>query len=155
LRVQEQGGRVRVDTGAAEFHLQSHGPFPFELLTVRGGTPRVRFTVVDENGQVFEPRIGRVWVEERGPVRVCMALEGEVASAGSRRPLGYFRADLHFFAGSATVRFVLTLGNPRRAQHSGGLWELGDIGSVFIKDAALIVTPPGEGGPVRVRCSPE
>ena len=52
-----------------------------------------------------------------------------------------------FFAGSATVRFDVTLRNPRRAEHPGGLWDLGDPGSVYVRDAALtLATHLGEHG---------
>jgi hypothetical protein len=36
----------------------------------------------------------------------------------------------------------LTLRNPRRAQHTGGLWELGDRGSVLLSDAAFVFRDP-------------
>jgi hypothetical protein len=158
LRASEQAGVVTVDTGAAQFQLRAAGPFPFAAATVGGGRAideaRTRFTVEDDAGVVHEPRVGAVRLEESGPVRAAVRLEGEVEAAG-REPLVRFVARLHFFAGAATVRFDLTLHNPRRAEHPGGLWDLGDPGSVYIRDAALtLALPGGEGGAV-VRCSPE
>jgi hypothetical protein len=44
-----------------------------------------------------------------------------------------------FFAGLRTVRVEVTLHNPRRAQHPGGYWELGDPGSVFLRDVSLVL----------------
>ena len=35
------------------------------------------------------------------------------------------------------MRFDLTVHNPRRASHPGGLWDLGDAGSVFFRDLSL------------------
>ena len=52
-------------------------------------------------------------------------------------PLTDFDTRLHFFAGSAVVRFEVTLRNPRKADHPGGLWDLGNGGSVYLRDAAL------------------
>src|SRR5262249_1669756 len=46
-------------------------------------------------------------------------------------------ARLEFFAGLSSVRLSLTLRNPRRAQHPGGFWELGDAGSVLMRRASL------------------
>jgi hypothetical protein len=47
------------------------------------------------------------------------------------------RAD--FFRGSASVRLHLRIRNPRRALHEGGFWELGDPGSIFLRDLSLVV----------------
>ena len=80
--------------------------------------------------------------------------EGDLARPGAD-PLLRCIARLHFFAGSAAVRFELTLRNPRKAEHPGGLWDLGNGGS------STSATPrsrspcrPGDG-PASLRCSPE
>jgi hypothetical protein len=158
LRASGQDGLVTVETGAAQFQLRAGGPFPFASATA-GGKPaidetRTRFTVEDESGALYEPRVARVQLEEAGPVRAALRLEGELAGPG-REPLGRFAARLHFFAGSATVRFEITLHNPRRAEHPGGLWDLGDPGSVSIRDTSLTVALPAGEGAALVRCSPE
>ncbi len=61
-------------------------------------------------------------------------------------------ARLHFFAGLPAVRVEVTLRNPRRAVHRGGFWELGDEGSVFLRDASIAVSLAGRG-PARIACS--
>ncbi|MDB5311379.1 MAG: hypothetical protein JWO38_5581 [Gemmataceae bacterium] len=161
VRVAVVGGIVTVETGPARFELGVGSAFPFRSATVGGGSAvdadRTRFLVEHETGRVFSPVIETAEVEEPGPVRVQVCLRGQLEAADGRRaePLGDFVARLHFFAGSATVRFDLTIRNPERAEHPGGLWDLGDPGSLFLKDASLTVAlPVGAGEPV-VRCSPE
>src|SRR5262249_43475663 len=44
--------------------------------------------------------------------------------------------------------------NPRRALHPGGLWDLGDPGSVHLRDASLTLALPA-GGDALISCSPE
>jgi hypothetical protein len=158
VRVEAGGGGATVDTGAARFELGAGGAFPFRAA--RGGdvplidAARTRFAVEDEGGRVYLPRIDQVQVEAPGPVRAQVRLRGELAADGAE-PLADFEARLHFFAGSASVRFDLTIRNPRPAEHPGGLWDLGNGGSVYLRDAALtVVLPPGEGR-AEVHCSPE
>lgn len=153
LTVTEQAGQLTIETGAARFQLGRNGSFPFASVVAGDDSPRAAFEVRDETGQVFQPRTERLHVEERGPVRACALLEGVLAHP-DRSPLGEFSAELHFFAGSAAVRFVLTLRNPRPAGHPGGMWDLGQAGSVYLKDAAFTVTLPAGDGPAEVRCSP-
>jgi hypothetical protein len=116
--------------------------------------PRTHFTAEDEAGRRYEPLVERVELEDVGPVRASVRVDGELVCAGARQLLR-FTARIHFFAGSATVRFALTLLNPRKAEHPGGLWDLGNGGSVYLRDAALTLTLPEGTGEVVVRCSPE
>jgi hypothetical protein len=58
---------------------------------------------------------------------------------------------LHFYAGSATVKTELTVRNPRRARHPGGLWDLGDPASVLLEDLAVRFALPSGDGPAEVR----
>jgi hypothetical protein len=44
---------------------------------------------------------------------------------------------LNFFAGLGTVTAELAVTNPRAAKHPGGAWDLGDPGSVFIRDLSI------------------
>ena len=50
---------------------------------------------------------------------------------------------------------MLTLRNPRKAEHPGGLWDLGNGGSVYLRDAALTLALPSGEGSSSIRCSPE
>ena len=119
----EETGAVRINTSAAEFQLRPGDAFPFQAVLVGGvaaiDSERTRFTVEDGSGHLYRPRIHRLHVEEAGPVRASLYAEGTLAADGY--PLGDFFCRMHFFAGSATVRFRLTLRNPRRAEHPGGL----------------------------------
>ena len=54
-----------------------------------------------------------------------------------------FRLGSPFFSGLSLARIELTLHNPRRARHRGGLWDLGDPGSYLLPRS---VAPPRAGG---------
>ncbi len=158
LRTETPPGEILIDTGAARFHLRAAGRFPLDSVlagrTEAVDAARTRFTIEDKSGLVYEPVVRRLEVEEAGTLRAAVMIEGDLARMGGE-PLLQFIARLHFFAGSAAVRFVLTLRNPRMAEHPGGLWDLGNGGSVYLRDAALtLALPPGEG-PSSIRCSPE
>lgn len=158
LRLTQSDGAVEIDTGPAQFRLRVGGAFPFVSAIVEGSPAldpeQTRFRVEDSAGRAYQPSLSELRIEEAGPLRAAVAVKGKLAAAGAE-PLGDFQAMLHFFAGSSTVRFVVTLRNPRRAQHPGGLWDLGDAGSVFLRDAALTVALPVGDGAARVRCSAE
>jgi len=96
--------------------------------------------------------VRRVVVDEHGPLRATVLIEGTIASW--TRPLLGLQARLHFFAGSAAVRCALTLRNPRAAVHPSGIWELGDRGSVYVQSVEL-ETALSEGPTADVSCSPE
>ena len=82
--------------------------------------------------------IGEARVVEAGPLRAEIALEGR-ARGVMPAPLTV-SARVELFAGSATARIAITIRNPRRAQHPGGVWVLGDRGSIHLHAAVLSLT---------------
>jgi hypothetical protein len=158
VRALPDGDGLLVDTGAAQFLLRPGPHFPFASVRAGGAEAvdprRTRLTAEDGAGQVYTPVVERLRVAEPGPVRATVHAEGRLAG-GPAGPLADFFAELHFFASSAAVRFVLTVRNPRRARHPGGLWDLGDAGSIYLRDLTLLAALPAGAGPARLRCSPE
>ena len=149
---------VTVDTGVAVFALRAGGRLPFEQVTVRNSAAidsrRTGLEIQLDAGPPSPVTVRVVNVEERGPLRAVVRVDGSVKSASGDRVLDVV-ARLHFVAQSATVRFDVTLRNPRRAVHPGGFWELGDPGSLLIRDASFHVALPGGTAPASVHCSPE
>lgn len=137
LRVKESAGGVVIDTGAAVFHLRRDALPPLARV-LRGGKDildpaSVRTLLTDARGGVGRPRVERFAVESHGPVRATVRLEG----AFTGRVRARFVARCCFFAGTGQVRLRLTVHNPNRARHRGGLWDLGDAGSMLFRDLSL------------------
>jgi hypothetical protein len=128
-----ESGGLTVRTGAAEFRIR---PGDFVSGVECDGrlvaTP-LRLCLTDARGRVRTARTDRTRVEAAGPVRVTVCHDGTFPGAA---PL-QFVMRLCFFAGTGLVRVRLTLHNPRRARHSGGLWDLGDQGSILFRDLSL------------------
>jgi PcRGLX-like N-terminal RIFT barrel domain len=147
LTIREANGQVEIDTGISAFALRNRRPFPFQSVASRQGLAvdcdKSSFRVVDASGRVHPFESTTLVVEARGPVRGTVRLEGSFGSTGLA---GEVR--LHFFAGSAVVRFDVMVRNPHKARHPGGFWELGDQGSILFTDLsftlALETTTPGQ-----------
>ena len=157
LQVVHDEHTVVVDTGVARFSFRDGDNFPFGDITVSGrkqlDESRSGLEIAPAQGQQWRPRIGQLRIEESGPVRAVLFVGAETGVADDARVRPFAR--LHFFEGLATVRVELTLHNPRRALHRGGYWDLGDPGSVLIRDVSLVFALAVDAGPERVRCSPE
>jgi hypothetical protein len=129
-----------IDTGVARFALNTHTLRLFDEV-VSEGVPigeaaGSQIVLTDAGGQAYEPRIDRIRVGAPGPVRLSLDLHGKLISPG-REPLANFIARLSFYAGSGVVEMKWTIHNPRAAKHLGGLWDLGDPGSIHFKDLSL------------------
>ena len=124
LSVREVPGAILIHSGATEFRLSRTAlwlraagpgePPPWEVdLGLPSPTPHGAFSVHHSA------------IEDPGPIRATVSVLG-----------GTFRGDysylvrLSFFAGTGLVRVQLTARNPTRASHKGGLWDLGDRGTV-------------------------
>src|SRR5262249_52581864 len=122
-----------VDTGPAEFEVERRSLCPFSGAGY-GGKPvrtfRSRVGLKDVSGKVHHPPVETSRVETYGPVRTTLLLTGALASWGG----GRFTARVCFFAGTGLTRLRLTLHNPNPARHPGGLWDLGDPGSLLFSE---------------------
>jgi len=129
-----------IDTGMCRFSLNTHTLRLFDAVVsdgvVIGDASGSRIVLTDAVGDAYGPRIDNMTVEAPGPLRLALRLHGEL-SAPERPPLARFIARLSFYAGSGVVELQFTIHNPRAAKHPGGLWDLGDPGSILFKDLSL------------------
>lgn len=122
LRVRRSDTTLEVDTGRLKARLALWGANLFESLTVDGRdvARQARLVCVLQNGpdgrvdeiaprEKFLGKVTKVTVEQSGPVRATLKVEGmHKAVAGPREWLP-FVVRLYFFAGSETVRLVHTV----------------------------------------------
>src|SRR5262249_11964903 len=101
--------------------------------------------LADEAGQPYELHVKRIEVATSGPLRVTLHIQGELGSA-SGSILARCRVQCRFYDGHEFVQCQITLHNPRAARHPGGLWDLGDEGSIFFKDVSLHVPLRSQAG---------
>jgi hypothetical protein len=142
IAIAESAESIEVNTGQTIFVIDSRKLRPFRHVYLNGVqvleelSSEIRFT--DENGQHYEPRIENIGVETRGPLRSTVRVKGQL-----RSPRGTAAAEfvsrLTFFAGSSVVEIEFTLRNSRAASHPGGLWDLGDEGSIQFQSLSIDV----------------
>ena len=82
-------------------------------------------------------------------MRATVRIDGSVGPP--RHPSLLLTARVQFVAGSAAVRVAVTLRNIKRAHHHGGIWELGDAGSVYLRDVSLRLAIAGRHHARRLR----
>ncbi len=148
MQVEEFSEGFIEQTGTATFHLNRMTFPPISQAVVDGqellDAKSTGMRLSDSKGRVKVPRIERVECEVSGPVRATFRYEGVFTKRFPCR----FVARVCFFAGSGLVRMRFTLHNPRRAKHPGGLWDLGDPGSMLLQGLSLNVGLRGNNEPV-------
>jgi hypothetical protein len=134
---------ISVNTGSAVFHLNSGLFKPFDSVTINGvdvvDKAACGLSLIDGDEKQFHPVINDIAVERTGPVRTTLRVCG-VFRARSQSPISDFIARLNFYRWKSLVELQLTVRNPRPAKHSGGLWDLGDEGSVYFRELTLQTT---------------
>jgi hypothetical protein len=140
MKVQESPVSITIDTGYALFSLNPTRFSPFERIIIQGQNildeSGSSLVLLDEEGRAYQPCIRSHTIEATGPLRTTLRMQG-VFLSGAQDIRGHFVSRLSFYAGSGLVELRFTLYNPRAATHLGGLWDLGDAGSVYFRDLAL------------------
>ncbi|HZN35600.1 MAG TPA: hypothetical protein VFB80_17345, partial [Pirellulaceae bacterium] len=93
------------------------------------GNKGVAICCIDARGARRRVTIESLRIVESGPLRAQVEFTGVLGRGTDLR----LRGHISFFAGLTQVRIELTAQNPRRARHPGGYWDLGDPGSVLVK----------------------
>jgi len=154
--IEKKTGCWQIDTGKALFEIDAQILRPF-LSVHSAGTAvaeAAEMRLADVDGQAWTPKIDRMVLEAGGPVRATLFFSGRFQSG--KRELLRFEARLHLFAGSARAAFKLRLHNARAALHPGNLWDLGDPGSVMLREWNLdLSAKPRHNPKLRLRTNPE
>lgn len=114
-----------------------------------GASAGIRFEL--NNGRVLEPRIQKQSVETDGPVRRTECIEGTFPRMRGLR----FVCRVSTYRESGLVRLDVRLHNPNRARHAGGLWDLGDPGSVHFDAFDVVIEPTHSTDRIRWQCEPD
>jgi hypothetical protein len=134
------GEGVEIDSGVARFQLAPGNHRLIQSVVVDGSealsTEQTGLTVETREGPCIV-RFETVMLEETGPLRTVAYARGRAVANGAT--VVEIDARVHVFAGSPTVRLAITLRNPKAAAHPGGYWELGDAGSVYLRDVAFSI----------------
>ena len=165
ISLQHSQGSLVVDTGAGMFFLNTEQCKPFDHVVLEGkdllALGGSDFILCDQAGQAYVPIVQAVTVEAEGPVRATVKFTGEFRipdqdgfeftqpeAAAQNTPPAFARfvARLHFYANSSLVTLEFTLHNSHAARHPGGLWDLGDTGSIYFSDLSLQLPLNAEQG---------
>jgi hypothetical protein len=140
ITVQESPTSMAIDTGYARFCLNPTDFSPFEQVIIQGHSvldePGSSIVLLDEEGRASQPCVHRYTIEALGPLRATICMQGMFLGAG-QNTLARFVSRLSFYAESGLVELRFTIHNPHAATHPGGLWDLGDPGSVYFRDLAI------------------
>lgn len=140
IEINNNGLYLTVDTGMAAFAIDKKIFLPFNSVTISGveliDTQKCYTVLKDEAHEDVIPVIKKIDIETRGLLRSTVKAEGEFESKDGKVFSGFF-ARLSFYAGKSMVKIDFTIRNPKAAKHSGGLWDLGDKGSIYFDDFSL------------------
>jgi len=142
VTIEHAGEAIRVATGEATIDVPRTGGAFIAGVTVGDSALLDASAIVaeDSQGNAYEFEIQRALVERSGSLRAVIRLDGALVDH-ARHPWLDATVRLHFFAGLGTVKAELTITNPRAAKHPGGQWDLGDPGSVLIRDLSIHIKP--------------
>jgi hypothetical protein len=139
LTLREADGVPEIESAGLVFRVYPKGEFRVDVRgrQRRAAVRRVSIDLTRQDGVLVHPDVTGVQWEVRGPLRSVLRVDatfGDLSGKALR-----LAARLHFYARVPAVRLEVTLANPSRAEHPGGFWELGDAGSVLIRDCAVRV----------------
>lgn len=131
---------MTVDTDKAIFSMDKKTFLPFSSVKISGleliDAQNCSMVLKDDTREALKPVINKMDIETSGFLRSTILVEG-VFESRDRKEFAEFFSRLSFYAGKSIVKIDFTIRNPRAAKHPGGLWDLGDDGSLYFDDLAF------------------
>ncbi|MEO8483544.1 MAG: hypothetical protein ABI634_15125 [Acidobacteriota bacterium] len=144
IAIEETGDTLRVDTGPVRFDIRRGGPMPFGQVNVGAASVATDggpgLTISDQHGATVAVAVSTFDVTHRSRLRVAVRLDGRATLGGGRVVLVTMQVE--FYAGLGVARVLSTIRNPDAARHPGNFWDLGDPGSILLKDVSIGLTLP-------------
>lgn len=139
ISIKKEDGILQVNTQAAVFCFSAHENC-FDSITVDGEElldPAIgQLALQDNKGNLLTVEQSEPEIEDDGPQR-CAIIRKGIFKDNKGKCFTNFSMRYSFWAGLSTVQIDFTVHNFRAASHTGGLWDLGDKGSVYFKDFTL------------------
>lgn len=139
IKIEEEPGHFKIDTWAASFWVNKSLFKPIDRVVAGNNEilmgEETGTILTDDKGREYNAVIDKIYPETNGSIRTTLKIEGQFKKGG--KSLAAFFARIYFYRNSSTIKMDFTIHNPRAAKHPGGLWDLGDPGSIFFKDLSL------------------
>jgi len=143
ISIKHDSNSININTNTASFFINTGVFKPFNRVVVGDNdilnSTESKVILTDESGTEYGPHINNIFIETEGELRTTLKVEGEFRSS-NRSSFANFVSRVSFFANSSIVKIDFTIHNPQAAKHPGGLWDLGDPGSIFFDDLSICAT---------------
>jgi hypothetical protein len=152
---EENQDSVKVDTQVSIFIIDKKIFKPFCQVTVKGkeclDEKNCQLKLIDDQGLKYDPVITHMEWMDKGPLRAVFKIGG-VFNNPNKKYFANFVSRISFFAGRSFVKLELAIHNPKAATHRGGLWDLGDPGSVYFRSLSLHLMLNSNSGETEISC---
>ena len=132
ITIEETPGGIIINTGESRLIIPKDQIFALPLHSDLEPTSIVKHLTVltDNDGCNYLPVISEISLPDTYNTQACIIIRGTFTNEDNIH-LVNFESKLTFFVNHSIVSWELTIHNPRKAKHTGGLWDLGDDGSIF------------------------
>lgn len=138
IGLQENNDSIQIKDGDAEIGFDKNGSSFFPTVKVAGKTlwaaEKIRPSLIAVDGSACPIKVDKIYLADHDDLSCVCVSEGTVIFEDGVDLNIKFRFEV---TPGAQLRCRCEIHNPARAVHSGGIWDLGDSGSVLFKDHSL------------------
>ncbi len=142
ISIKRQSDEIVIDTGSATFSFDTKIFKPFKQVTVDGqillASEGSKTLAIHSSGFEQVPLVDKVVIEKEGLIKSTLLFQGKIPFGQGNGHLEFY-SRMSFFRNQSLVEIQFTALNPKAATHPGGLWDLGDASSVYIRDLSIHV----------------
>lgn len=141
IQISETDDELTINTGTSIFKLDKRYFNPFLSLSTAARNQAVE--LIDTDGLAYIAKAATFTVDLKDTSNKAeVNITGHFVSTTGSTSMG-FSSCMTFYANHSMVQIDFTVSNPNAAYHPGGLWDLGDNGSIFFNRLAVNIDLEG------------
>ncbi|PPI79372.1 hypothetical protein DXI23_03725 [Marinobacter flavimaris] len=154
MNIERVDGSLIIGTAEVDYKLQAHS-LAWDSINTADRASQTKVLLKDEDHRACEFISSENWeVIEAGPVSITVKQDGVWKKSDGSDHVRV-TCELAIYSANGLMEVSVTPHNPRRASHPGGLWDLGDRGSVFFRGLNVETTFSQEGHITLISGEPE
>ncbi|MBU2869101.1 glycoside hydrolase family 127 protein [Colwellia sp. E2M01] len=157
ITISKSTHQLEINTGLATFFINTAQGKPLTLVSAAlsetgdNKKPPLTIELTDPTNEKHQALVDKVNIDTNisASHRKTVNITGSFNDESNNGVGVLFEATLTFFANSSYIKSELTIHNPQAAMHPGGLWDLGDEGSILFKSLNVNI-PVDSNGTVNI-----
>lgn len=139
IKLLENQSQLEINNGLDTFYIETTPGELLSLVTSSKQSEKLSIELTGSKTEQYKGIVDKVCIDvtEEATHKKSLTVNGSFIDEDEKNSKLKFESTFTFFANTSYIKIEFTLHNPQAAKHPGGVWDLGDEGSIAFKSLSI------------------